>query len=271
MSRGGAGRNAARGQQSAAGVNRPSGLLALGWLLAGCAAAASRPAAPASDADSPGPAAHAAQTEAVEPVAPSDRAPGLGPELSLGEVNADAALPEVSAASEQGAAEADELEPREVLYRVGPDGLVIEIEGVRLTPSAQVLRKPNGGYGVRLRLVVEDLVDDAHVLLVPELGPLSMAASVFDAKGNRVAQHGDVREGGEYVLLGPGSKQEFTREWPSGNVQGPLWWGRRLHLEVGLWGLGRNEQEQRPVRKLFQLDMTVNANPRALITPPRVP
>lgn len=238
--------------------------LLVGSLMVGCAAASSSPTSPA------GAEAQSASAQMSAQPAESVGAEELAPPPVERSADSTADEPAVATPNEAELEPDTRRAPRDVLYRVSSDGLVVEVEGVRLTPSAEVLERPNGGYGVRLRVVVEELEDDAHILLVPKHGPLSMAATVFDAKGKQVAEHADVREGGEYVLLGPGATREFTRDWPSGSVKGPLWWGRRLHLEVGLWGLGRSEEEQRPVRKLFQVDMTANAKPRAIITPPKV-
>ncbi len=162
-------------------------------------------------------------------------------------------------------------DPRKVAYRVTPNGLIVEIEGARFTPKATAKKLPKGAYGIELEVVAEALDDRTHTLLSPKLGPLSMAAVIFDKKGEEHRRYNDRREGKEQQFLLPGASLTLERSWPSGEVEGPLWWGQKVRLEVGLWGLGLDGDEGRPVRKLFVVEMTAGNNPRAVVTPPDVP
>ena len=170
----------------------------------------------------------------------------------------------------QGKKQASDPEPRQVIYRVTPEGLLIEVAGVRFQPQAEAVKHANGGYGIRLKVKAQSIDDQAHVLLSPKGGPLALAATIYQKNGSQHAQHGDTREGNDREFVMPGGVLELTREWPSGTVRGPLWWGQKVRLDVGLWGLGGAENsDERPVRKLFVVDMVGGANARAVITPPQ--
>jgi hypothetical protein len=161
-------------------------------------------------------------------------------------------------------------EQREVVYRVTPQGLVIQVDGARFTPSATIEKFKNGGYGITISVEAESIDDRTHSLLSPSLGPLAIAATVYDKNGVEAARHGDEREGAEQQFLMPGAPLTIERKWPSGSVKGPLWWGQRVQIHVGLWGLGVDGAAGRPVRKLFVIDMSGNANAKPTITPPDV-
>lgn len=165
---------------------------------------------------------------------------------------------------------------REVVYRMTSEGLVVEADGVRFKPSAKPVTLPNGGYGIELKVETEVLDQRAHTLLSPPHGPLSLAAVIRDKNDQPVAQHGDKRQptsaGGQddMEILTPGATVTLERKWPSGNVKGPLWWGQKVRLMVGLWGLGSEEENPRPLKKLFVVDMVGGAKAQALIQPPDV-
>ncbi len=168
-------------------------------------------------------------------------------------------------------------EVRNVTYRVTDQGLLVEVAGVRFKPMAKAVKNSKGGYEVELTVMAESMDDDSHVLLSPENGPLAFAATIYNKNGSEQAHHGDTREGGEQEFIIPGAAIKLQRSWPSGSVKGPLWWGQKLKLYVGLWGLGAGADSERkdagrtrPVRKLFVVEMTAGAKPKAIITPPDV-
>lgn len=161
-------------------------------------------------------------------------------------------------------------EERNVLYRVTPEGLVVEVDGVRFKPRAEPVKKGNGGYGIRITVEAEALDDETHTLLSPENGPLSFAVTIFDKNGAEVARHGDTRSGDEPQFVTPGGTLTFTREWPSGSVKGPLWWGQRVALHAGLWGLGKGSDKTRPLKKFFVVEMVGGAKAQAVLTPPEI-
>jgi hypothetical protein len=161
-------------------------------------------------------------------------------------------------------------ESRDVVYRVTPAGLQIDIEGARFSPRATVKKLDGGAFGLELEVTAESRDDRTHSLLTPALGPLSFAATLFDKSGKEVKRYNDRREGSEQTLLLPGNPLTLRRSWPSGEVRGPLWWGQKMRLEVGLWGFGTDGAEGRPVRKLFVVDLVAGNNATALVGPPEL-
>jgi hypothetical protein len=156
---------------------------------------------------------------------------------------------------------ADKNAPREVSYRVTPDGLVIEVDGVELRPRAKSI-KSKGGFGVEVTLDVT--ANKLRYLSNPENGPLAFAGNVI-RKGEKT-HFGDERKGSDAVNIEPGVKKTFTRTYP-GKGQQPLWWGEELELEAGLWGVG-NDGERRPIKKLFKLKMVARDGAPPVISPP---
>lgn len=162
---------------------------------------------------------------------------------------------------------------REITYRVTQEGLIVEADGVRFKPTATPVRLANGGYSIQLEVAVEVIDDRTHTLLSPPLGPLALAAVIRDKNDQQVAHHSDSREPGsaqdDLEVIEPGSSTVLKRTWPSGTVKGPLWWGQKVRLMVGLWGLGADDETPRPLNKLFLVDMVAGAKPSAIISPPR--
>jgi hypothetical protein len=161
-------------------------------------------------------------------------------------------------------------EQREVLYKVTPEGLLVDVDGVRFRPKAEPTKEPNGGYRIRITVQAESVDDDTHVLLSPENGPLAFAVRIYDKSGAEQAHHGDERSGEEQQFIMPGGPLTFSREWPSGSVKGPLWWGQKVRLEVGLWGVGRANEKTRPMKKFFVVEMVGGAKAQAVISPPEM-
>jgi len=156
----------------------------------------------------------------------------------------------------------DESYKREVIYRVSPNGLRIQIEGAEFRPSAEVIRV-GGGYG--LKLSVEASCTAPRVLLNPKHGPLAFGGTVHRQAEEKF---GDTRQGDSELKLTPQTPKIFTRTWPEPGHK-PLMEGEQLDLEVGLWGLGVETVDRRPVRKFFQVKLTTaNADPVLRIDPP---
>ncbi len=243
-------------------ARRVGGLL---WVisssLVGVACTASTPPAeepslgpaPATEAEPEAP-EPSSDAEASEEQRPSDDEPGQT---------------ELDAAGDER--ESSVPQPRKVIYRVTPKGLIVEVEGARFTPKATVKKLDKGAFGVELEVVAEAMDDRTHTLLSPKFGPLSMAAVIYDKKGAEQRRYNDQRDGKDQEFLLPGAPLTLERSWPSGEVQGPLWWGQKVRLEVGLWGLGVDGDEGRPVRKLFVVEMVAGNKSTAVITPPEVP
>lgn len=225
-------------------------LASLASLHLACGAGSPEPAEPSpSLAQQP---AHAA-----EPAEPPK--PGASPETT-----AQSQVPPEAESAEEEAAPVQ----RNVLFKVTESGLVVDVDGVRFKPKAEPVKKPNGSYGIRVTVDAESTDDDTHVLLSPENGPLSFAAFIADKSGAETAHYGDERSGDDQQFIMPGGPLTFTREWPSGSVKGPLWWGQKVTLQVGLWGLGRPNEQTRPMKKFFVVEMIAGAKAQAVISPP---
>ncbi|HVU04272.1 MAG TPA: hypothetical protein VHE30_21085 [Polyangiaceae bacterium] len=161
--------------------------------------------------------------------------------------------PEVAGAEPKG---------RDITYRVTGDGLVIEVEGIELEPSAVPVKT---GRGWIVKLDVKATVRDrhSHRLLSPEQGPLMVAAVV--QKAGKEDKVGDERKGDTEMTLSPDSPETLTRK-----VDVPVAPGQTLTLNVGLWGLAKDDEKRRPVKKLFIVKMVAGATakPTPVITPP---
>jgi hypothetical protein len=205
---------------------------------------------------------------APEAEPPAGEAANVAPAATDTEADADTEAKQLAEA-ERRKQESAPVE-REVLYKVTPQGLVVDVDGVRFKPKAEPTKKPNGGYGIRITVEAESMDDDTHVLLSPDNGPLSFAVRIYDKDGNEQAKHGDERTGDEQQYIMPGGPLTLTREWPSGSVKGPLWWGQKVTLHVGLWGLGRANDKTRPLKKFFVVEMVGGAKPQAVISPPEL-
>ncbi len=202
---------------------------------------------------------------------PEALAPSSDPEASEEQPPSDDERGQTELDAAEDEREASVPQPRKVIYRVTPKGLVVEVEGARFTPKAMVKKLDKGAFGVELEVVAEATDDRTHTLLSPKFGPLSMAAVIYDKKGAEQRRYNDRRDGKDQEFLLPGAPLTLERSWPSGEVQGPLWWGQKVRLEVGLWGLGVDGDEGRPVRKLFVVEMVAGNKSTAVITPPEVP
>lgn len=191
--------------------------------------------------------------EANEPV-PAGDAPGS-------DRGSDAEGVREPEATEPTASEA----PREIVYKVTPEGLVIEVEGVEIRPKAQPVRK-GGGWAIAITAEAEAKDDKMHRLLAPERGPLMMAARV--RRGKQTVEVTDERSGEDEMFVMSGAPETLERTFPD-EASDAFRRGDDVTLIVGLWGLGVEADERRPVRKLFQVRMTVgSAKPQPVIEPP---
>lgn len=257
------------------------GLSSLVLLVLGCSPPPP-PAAPSSP-----PAAEAAQEEAglavldgapaaeAEPAAEAQPAPTEAPAATADDgLDADiAALSESTqsgeaAATSKAAAPASEGDKssREVVYRVTPKGLVIEIDGIHLRPEAKPFKDKTGAYGIELVVNAESFDGRQYWVSQPKAGPLSIAGKI-EASAGKVSRFADERNGGtEEPVLG-GAPRRFVQRWP-GRGQPKLWAGQTVTLEVGLWGVRAETERERPVRRLFVVKMVAGNKSPAVITPP---
>lgn len=213
-------------------------------LLTACGGSQAKPAV------EPAPAADAPTTESGAGSGTADGEAMSDEELAaLAEVEQEAAAgPDAAPATGQEAA-------REVVYRMTPDGLKVEVDGAVFAPSAKSYVKPEG-YGVEI--TVEATAKTEGILASPDAGPLAFAGRVIRKTG-RVDQFGDKRSGSGTKTLSPTSPQKFSRTWPIENVS-LLSPGDELVLEIGLWGYGPKNGDVRPVRKFATLKMKATSN-----------
>jgi hypothetical protein len=156
---------------------------------------------------------------------------------------------------------AAEPKGRDVTYRMTSAGLLIEVDGVDLAPKAEAVKTAKGWtVALSMRATAKD--QHAHSLLAPEKGPLMVAAEV--ERGGKTDKIPDERKGDGERTLAAGEETTITRK-----VDVAIGAGQTLTLRVGLWGLGRDAEERRPVRKLFVVRMVAGAKkPQPVITPP---
>ena len=150
---------------------------------------------------------------------------------------------------------------RDITYRTTPGGLVIELEGLRLEPKAVVVNKANG-WEVKFSVRAESTDHHQHRFLTSVDGPLMVAAEI--ERGGEKQRFRDERKGDTETVIGAHESTTFVRE-----VKHAIAAGQSLTLYVGLWGLGRDAEDRKPVRKLFELKMTAGQKkPEPVLTPP---
>lgn len=153
---------------------------------------------------------------------------------------------------------------REVTYTQSPEGLKIDVSGVRFLATAAPARA-GGGWGVKVKVKASAIDGKEHKLLSPKNGPLAFAGKVD--RGGKVEQLGDERAGEEERVISE-KGIEFTREWPGKTGNKPLAAGESLELQVGIWGVGQNSSELRPIRQFCLVKMTGKKQPVPMVTPP---
>ena len=204
-------------------------------------------------------------------VAPESALPAAAPEPSSTEkppeptVGMDAP-PQSTSTSDSGAPPAaNPDEQRTVRYVQTPEGLRVEILGVKFVPKAEAVKTP---AGIGLKLTLEATTSEARSLLAPEHGPLAFAGAIKRKGKSEPEAFGDARKGEGEVLLTPDKPTKLVREWP-GPKGGGLGNGDVLELDVGLWGLGANAAERRPVKQFLRVKVVVeNWKGRARVEPP---
>jgi hypothetical protein len=217
--------------------------------------------------------ASAAPESSAAPATPSPSGADDGLDADIAELSAStqsaapAAQPpsRVEPNGAKPAAPGESMTGREIVYRVTPKGLVIEIDGIHLRPEAKPFKEKSGAYGVQLVVNAESFDGRQYWVNKPKEGPLSIAGKV-EGQG-KSARFGDQREGtGEEPVL-DGNPRRFEQRWP-GRGQPKLWAGQTVTLEVGLWGVRAEAERERPVRRLFVVKMVAGPRSQAVITPP---
>jgi len=228
-------------------------VLALAFTAVGCGG----PSAPPSSASAPPPPETAAPAPVEAP--PSAEAPQS--EKAAPEPASDEPVAPPAAAKAK-----DPDAPREVKYVVTPEGLKVEVAGVRFLVSAEA-KQIAQGWGAKISVKAEATDGKQHVLLSPKNGPIAFAAAVFKKGSTEAERIPDSRDGEGEVRVGA-SSSTFTREFPNkgGRV---LAIGETLDMEVALWGLGESAEDRRPVKQFFHVKMKVDkGKPRAIVEPP---
>ena len=239
-----------------------------------CLASACGPAVPAREpepASPPEASAEAAPAEASAP--PSLDAPtapaAAAAEQAVDDEGADELDADIAALSKATKGPEDKSEGssgREVVYRVTPQGLVIELGGIHVRPTVKAFRDAKGNYGVELQLTVESFDGRQYWLSKPEEGPLSIAGRLEAPSGKR-QRFGDERRGDDEEVIRAGEPRQFKQRWP-GKGQPKLRAGETLTLEVGLWGVHADSERERPVRRLFEVKLLGAQPPQAVVSPP---
>jgi len=198
------------------------------------------------------------ETPKPAPVAapePADAEETQKPEPKAGETPA-------PAESEPSAEAKPELKGRNITYRMTPSGLVIEVEGVEFVPKAEPVKSPAGGYDVALSVKATSRDGSMHRLLSPENGPLMVFSRI--ERGGKATDNPDERKGDGEEFISPGDSITIERKIPA-----KLTAGSTITLQVGLWGLGLDAADRKPIKKLFWLKMAgSNKKPTPVITAP---
>lgn len=205
---------------------------------------------------------------AAEPAAATATTPGGAIDLDADD-GLDADIAELSASTggtSKPAPAAASSAAREIVYRVTPKGLVIELDGVHLRPEAKPIKDKHGAYGIELVLRAESFDGRQYWLNKAAEGPLSIAGKI-ESKEGKSTRFSDERDGGTDEVIAEGAARTFRQRWP-GRGQPKLWWGQTVTLEIGLWGVRAEAERERPVRRLFVVKMLAGNKPVAVITPP---
>jgi hypothetical protein len=197
----------------------------------------------------------------AEPSA-DDADPALSEADMMEQIAEQERLADAEAEAEAEEAPSGQYVPREVVYRVSPDGLKIQLEGAEFRPKAEAI-KVKGGYGVVIS--VEASSNTPLVLMDPQGGPMAFGGYVRRPDKEKIT---DTRKGDHEISLFPQSPQSFQRTWPAPG-QSPLFYGQKLELQVGLWGIGHDSDDRRPVLKFFSVRMRVDqAGAHPIVEPP---
>lgn len=228
-------------------------LFALGLVLASCGGASQAEPAPSVPPPAAAP-APAALTSSASPTAATPPAGEAAPASSSDAPPTETAPP-------------TDVEPqRQVKYFLSPEGLRVEILGVKFVPKVQAVRT-QAGFVVKVTLAAT--AGEARSVLSPKNGPLAFAGSVTRAGRAEPEHFGDRRDGDGEEPLGAGTTVNLMREWPGNPKLRPLGNGDSLELDVGLWGLGTSAADRRAVKQFLRVKAKVETwKARASVEPP---
>jgi hypothetical protein len=245
-----------RGMKSCAVVGLGVEVLLGTWLFASSVGACGGHAAAPESADTAPSVAPPTVAEPTPEALSTEPAPAPSEDAPAPQADAPAASPAK-----------DPNAPREVKYVVAPEGLKVEVAGVRFWVSAEA-KQIAKGWGAKISVKAESIDGKEHVLLSPKNGPIAFAAAVFKKGSTEAERIPDTREGDGELTIAAGSPTSFSREFPNkgGRI---LAIGETLDMEVALWGLGETKEDRRPVKQLVHVKMKVGSGkPRAIVEPP---
>jgi hypothetical protein len=148
-----------------------------------------------------------------------------------------------------------------------PEGLRVEILGVKFVPKVDAVRTP---AGFTVKVTVSATASEGRSLLAPKNGALAFAGVVKRAGKSEPEPFGDERAGDGEQPLGAGTTVKLVREWPGKLKVRPLSNGDVLELDVGLWGLGTSATDRRAVKQFLRVKAKVEqwkASARAEVPP----
>lgn len=161
--------------------------------------------------------------------------------------------------------EPDPNAPRDVTYKMAPDGLIVEFDDLEFLPKAKAV-KVKGGWGVEITVQVKGMGTQARYLLNSDGAPLAFAGKI--KRKDKEDKFGDQRGESEDVVIEPGDVKTYRRTWPD-KGRPPLWWENELFLDVGLWGVGHSVETRRALKEFFSLRMVAGNKPQPVIQPPK--
>lgn len=235
-------------------VLRRARVFALPVFLVACGGSSEQTAPPATPAPAQAPAPEPAALQSS--AAPASESPPAAD-----------AVPVATASSAPSAEPAPASEAqRELKYIQTPDGLRVEILGVKFVPKVDVVRTQ---LGFVVKVTLSATASEARTLLAPKNGPLAFAGNVKRSGQGEPEHFGDEREGDGEEPLPPGTSVKLSREWPGKLKVRPLGNGDSLELDVALWGLGTSATDRRAVKQFLRVKAKVEKwKGRASVEPP---
>ena len=214
-------------------------------VLVGCGGGAETSPPPST----PAPPAASAPPPAVTPAPAAAAEPSPAPSASSAATEPAAAAPEASAeAPAPGDAQ------RDIKFIQTPEGLRVEILGVKFVPKVETVRTA-AGFDVKLTL--NATASEPRSLLAPKAGPLAFAGVVKRAGKAEPEPFHDEREGDGDQPLGAGTTVKLSRTWPGTLKVHALGNGDVLELDVALWGLGTSASDRRAVKQFLRVKAKV--------------
>jgi hypothetical protein len=221
------------------------------WALTGCSNPPPAEAPPEEEAT----------PAAADTAATSEADPAISDEAAALIAETEGTAP--SASSPPAAPATEKGKGYDLVYRVKPDELRIEVLSAAFVPTVKAVRI-RGGWGVEVK--VEATATSPVSLAATKTGPMAFAATVHRPAEEKV---GDTRSDGQDLTVGTDKPLSFTRTWP-GPDEKPLQSGQELLLQVGLWGIGPSADQRKTAKKFFEVKLSVDKKGgTASVAPPK--